>query len=221
MTAAQILRKVHGREIGDKWAIFRDDQPVPVPDWTDPSEIFRDLAAIAPVRTYLEVGSWLGGSIGHAADAFPDATLVAVDTWLGGAEHWIDRANPTHDLRDGVEGQPRLFEAFAANIAHMGLLDRVAPVRLPSTIAAEVLSHHGITADVVYLDGSHSYSDVLADCHAWWPLTRRWLVGDDWGDPRFGVAPAVFDFMRQARVHPCRLQTVGGMFWILEKVPAA
>lgn len=218
MTAAEILHKVHGRDIGTRWAVLRDPDPVPVPDWTDPSEIFRGLAALGPVETYLEVGSWLGGSLGRAADAFPGATLVAVDTWLGGAEHWVDRENPTHDLRPGPDGQPGLFGAFAANVARMGLLDRVAPVRLPSTVAAEVLAHHGITADVIYLDGSHSYGDVLADCRAWWPRTTRWLVGDDWGDPRFGVAPAVFDFMRQARIHPRRLQLFGGVFWVLEKV---
>jgi methyltransferase family protein len=46
--------------------------------------------------------------------------------------------------------------------------------------------------DMVFLDGDHRYTSVLADIEAWLPKTRKLLCGHDYGHPNFpGVARAV------------------------------
>ncbi len=216
MKASDLLEKVYGHPSA-VWFPREEGYTAP-PDWTEPAGVFRELGKAGEVRDYLEVGSWLGHSVMRAANAFPDAECLAcVDTWLGGAEHWIDRANPSHDLRVSQDGTPGLWECFKGNVAAWKLTERVAPLRMSSGVGAQVLAHHGFTADVVYVDAGHSYAEVLADCRGYWPLCRRWLVGDDWADPRFGVAQGVLDFMRLANVDPRRLQVLGGNFWVIEK----
>jgi hypothetical protein len=199
----------------DPWA-----RPLPDPPrfvrWTDPLEIFRALQEHEPVARYLEVGSWLGGSALRAAEAFPTAEIVCVDAWLGSAEHWGQPEEESHDLcRCPATGDPGIYAHFLANVAaHRA---RLVPLRLPSLTAAQLLRHHAIAADVIYLDAGHSREEVLLDCAHWWPRATRWLLGDDWGDPRFGVADGVLDFMRQARIPGRALQVIGGNFWLISR----
>lgn len=213
MKASEILRTVHGGRF-DHYAAAEAE-----PDlrgWTDPTAIFRQVHENFRPRDYLEVGSWLGASALRAAQAMPDLeSITCVDTWLGGAEHWTDAPRPDHNLARAADGQPGIYEHFLGNISAYGFREKVAPIRLPSTVAAEVMAHHRLAWDVTYLDGSHSYQDVLADCRSWWPLTHRVMIGDDWSDPRFAVAEAVLEFIATAPgVHAADLR-VSGNFWMI------
>lgn len=184
--------------------------------WTDPSAIFAQVGQSFRPRNYLEVGSWLGLSAIRAARTMPELeTIACVDTWLGAAEHWTDTGRPDHDMFRDEAGQPRLYETFLRNILDADLAHQVVPVRLPSTIAAEVMEHHRIGWDVIYIDGSHSYRDVLNDLYAWWPRCQRVMIGDDWSDPRFGVADAVVRFLAaRETARPADLR-VSGNFWMI------
>lgn len=219
MKAADILRAFHGSSCAFIWMEGEADTGLKaeLQGWTNPTPIFEHLASRLPVRDFLEVGSWKGVSAYKAAQAFPDLeSITCVDTWLGAAEHWIEPERDGHDLHRGLDGQPRIYDVFRANMRRAGLCHLVAPIRLPSTIAAEVAAARGLMWDIAYIDGSHTATDVTADCLAWWPLVRHALVGDDWSDDRFGVAEGVLDFMHAHGIPARRLQATAG-FWVIVK----
>lgn len=186
--------------------------------WNSPRSVFEMIDRGRRVESYLEVGSWLGSSAVAAYQAFPHLhSLVCVDTWLGSAEHWTDQGNPSHAMGRTPDGQPHLYETFLGNMKRAGLKDLVIPLRVPSTIGAQIVAHHQLAFDVIYLDGDHETTAVEADCHAWWPLATKVMMGDDFSDPRFGVAKAVRRFMKSESIPLNRLEVVDGNFWILRK----
>src|SRR6266704_791104 len=70
-----------------------------------------------------------------------------------------------------------------------GLEDRFVVHWSPSVAAAE--DFPDASADVVWVDGDHSYEGVTADILAWWPKVKPggWMGGDDF--MMFPVAKAV------------------------------
>lgn len=213
MKAADILRAIYGAK-AEVW-----DDALPegrLHRWTDPEVVFQNVAKGLHVHDYLEVGSWLGGSAIRAAEVFPEIqSITCVDTWLGSAEHWT-QDHPSHDLDRAPSGQPQIYGRFLANMVDRDLCDLVAPVRLPSEVAARVMQRCGFGFDVIYLDGAHDYASVIADCRAWWPLTRGVIMGDDWNDPRFGVAAGVIRWLQHpnTEANPRDLR-VDGKFWMV------
>lgn len=215
MKAADILATLYGPG-ADVWADAHLDPPA-LTRWTDPAKPFAAVAAALEVRDYLEVGSWLGGSALRAAATFAPhlKSLTCVDTWLGSAEHWT-QDDASHDLHRLPSGQPGLYGDFLGHMVDADLCDLVAPVRLPSQVAAEVMRRHRFSFDLIYLDGAHDYASVLADCRAWWPRCRQVLMGDDWNDPRFGVSTAVLRWLNHPKTEarPADLR-VDGNFWMV------
>lgn len=162
------------------------------------------LAAQAAPLTVVEVGCWKGASTCCIAERLKalrpagGATLVAVDTWLGAPEFYTWGL---HDPTRGValardRGYPTVFHTFTRNVKALGLDDVVAPFPLSSDQAADVLAHHGVRADAMYLDASHEYEAVLRDLEAWFPVVRPGgvLWGDDYSDGWPGVRRAVDEF---------------------------
>ena len=180
--------------------------------------VFREHVAASDSKTPLviEVGSWKGKSAIAMASACETATVVAVDTWLGAPEFWTWGAgDPTRggSLRF-VDGFPTVFYTFTKNVKASGLHDRICPLPLSSVQAAEVLLHHQIAADIVYIDAAHEYGQVTADLEAYWPLvvSRGTMFGDDYGVWP-GVARAVDEFARRQGV----VVDVKGVVWSLRR----
>jgi predicted O-methyltransferase YrrM len=69
----------------------------------------------------------------------------------------------------------------------------IGPVPCTSGIAARVLKAQGVTADLIYIDGSHHHDDVVCDLRDYRPLLRRGgvLFGDDC--EQFGVRTALVE----------------------------
>lgn len=145
---------------------------------------------------FVEVGSWLGRSTIYLASQLRGrghrAKIDAVDTWNGGSD-------PVLSQRVASMGGPEnLFQSFLRNVADAGYADLIYPVRLASTEAATAYADNSI--DVVYLDAGHSYSEVLADLHAWYPKVKPngIIAGHDFvfDNPvsRDGVVRAVCEF---------------------------
>lgn len=135
-------------------------------------------------RTVVEVGAWKGGSVitmaSHLRDREMDGAVVAVDTWLGAWDHWLQPIWFEH-LRFEA-GYPTLFQTFAANIIESELTGHVVPLPLDSVNAAVVFKARNIRPDVVHIDAGHDYDAVMNDLRLWWPLLRSGgvLVGDDY-----------------------------------------
>lgn len=144
----------------------------------------RFLQRVGRPHTVIEVGSYLGASAVKWASIAE--RVICVDTWLGSYEHYngIPRAG---------NGSPDIYDTFLSNMVKCGVADKVEVIRLPSSIAFEVLYTKGIRADLVYLDGDHSFNGTAMDIQNYRLLVKDGglISGDDYG--LFEVKPAVDD----------------------------
>jgi hypothetical protein len=142
--------------------------------------------AIQEIRPCIvaEVGVWKGASIVTMAKEMQrlnlDASVIAIDTWLGSSEHYLwEKFIPDLDFEFGY---PRLYHKFAANICKEGLANYVVPLPLDSINAFQLLKERRIRPDVLHIDAGHDYFSVMADLKAWWPQLKEGgvLIGDDY-----------------------------------------
>lgn len=169
--------------------------------WNSQHEFLREAIAKKP-RVVIEVGVWKGASVIFMASLLremaADGVVIAVDTFLGSWEHWL---NP--EWRPALEfdaGYPTLFRTFQRNVAAAGVADYVVPLPLDSANAAALLDLTRIAADVIHIDAAHDYGSVLADLRAWWPrlLPGGVLIADDYDEDRQywpSVTKAVDEFV--------------------------
>lgn len=174
--------------------------------WNSYAPIFKALIERVKPRVIIEVGSWVGASAIHMAKLAPDARIWCVDTFEGSREH------QSSELPRFADGKSALFMQFSANVLAAQLQDRVIPVVSRSVDAVSLLAENGIVADLIYIDGSHEYPDVVADLAAYWPLLRPGgiMFGDDWIEWHATVGRAVSEF-------PHAKAVVDGNHWYMEK----
>jgi hypothetical protein len=169
------------------------EQPpvVPAVKWgwgMDGQRLILDTAPEA-VRVVLEIGSLLGGSARTWIEHWPDAHVLCVDPWIDVARV-EDRPFLTHvpELADVLVGRPDgMYEAFLA--ANWEFRDRITPLRGFSPEQLADVHAASVQPDVVYVDGSHVYEDVIADLatsRALFP--KALLCGDDYHWPAVAAA---------------------------------
>lgn len=156
--------------------------------WGSDGAIFRDLITRLRPELIIEVGTWKGGSALHMADICAELDLptriLCIDTWLGAAEFWTDLSDPErYQSLKRVYGYPSVYYQFLSNVKRAGHEDRILAFPQTSLIAGRLLRSWGVSAAMVYIDGSHDYEDVFADMRVYWPLvcTGGVLFGDDYG----------------------------------------
>jgi hypothetical protein len=134
-----------------------------VQGWNGGFEILPQLVAELRPTLVIEVGAWLGLSTLVLARSLKinhlESAVLTVDTWLGSLEHWRDEK----DSLELQHGYPTLYGRFLHNIASRGCADNVVPLPLPSAIAARLLREYGISAELIFVDGSHDEKDVYDD----------------------------------------------------------
>lgn len=162
--------------------------------WGSEHPIFNRMIETIRPKLIMEVGVWKGGSTLTMANSLRkndiDCPIICIDTWLGGEEHFNSK------LFTRKNGYPKLFYQFLANMLHEGIEDIVVPFPQTSHIAAEILRKKEIVADLVYIDASHEYGDVLEDLKRYWSLVsdNGCLIGDDYQWSWFGVGQAAREF---------------------------
>lgn len=169
----------------------------------------------------VEVGSWLGASACHMASILQqmnltphDWEIVCVDTWLGSSEMWKDKSDQTrYGQLNLVKGYPSIYYQFIQNIVNSGWRSHITPCPMPSLQAARFLKSYDVHPDVVYLDASHDYEDVLADLRAWYPLTKDVIFGDDLYT-FMDVHKALEQFCNETGI---TYREVGGRQWVITK----
>jgi len=79
------------------------------------------------------------------------------------------------------DGLLTLYRRFASNIVAAGVADLVVPMSMTSDVAARILAEHGVTPDVVLLDGSHDADQLARDLRNYDALLSGTgvLFGDD------------------------------------------
>jgi Methyltransferase domain len=167
-----------------------------------------------PLRI-LEVGSWEGRSALFFLNFFRRSTITCIDTFAGGEEH---RAN-----RDWAAELPNVENRFDHNLAQFG--PRVEKLKSWSKDGLRLLAEQRRRFDLAYVDGGHTYDDIMADSIGVWPLVDPGGV-IIWDDYRRSVElpaeqrpQAAIDTFLSGHVGGYRQLAVGYQL-IVEKAPA-
>ena len=154
----------------------------------------------------VEIGVWKGGSTITMARKLKelqlDAVVIAVDTWLGSWEHWVQ--DNWFGWLCTEHGRPQLYSKFMANVLAAGVQDYVVPMPIDSINASIILRQFRFEPDMLHIDGGHDYHSVNSDLTHWWSILRAGgtFIGDDYFPDSFAwadVKRAVDDFLR---AHP-------------------
>ncbi len=129
-----------------------------------------------PGCVFVEVGTYKGRST---------QALARVASEWGGMVYCVDNWKISGKYE---EPQMNYMGAFCDNMKDLGYRDNVAIMFMDSLWASRVFRDAG--ADLVFIDASHRYLDVVSDIDFWRPKVRPGglLVGHDveerWADPR-------------------------------------
>jgi len=95
----------------------------------------------------IEIGSWEGLTTNFINFYFPNAKIVCIDSWEGSDEHKLNKYNQS--------STEKLFDKNNSNID-------IKKYKMKSSDFFKRRMH--ILYDLIYIDGSHFYKDVLNDC---------------------------------------------------------
>jgi predicted O-methyltransferase YrrM len=152
--------------------------------WNSQHAYLNDAIAEFRPSVIVEVGVWKGGStvfMANAARALGlTSVVIAVDTWLGSSEHWLQQ-NLFSEM-SFLSSYPALYHKFLSNVIRAAVADYVVPMPIDSLNAAHILKSVGVAAEIIHIDGGHDYDSVMADLRAWWPVLAPGgvLIGDDY-----------------------------------------
>lgn len=142
-------------------------------------------------KVVVELGSWLGSSTRFILQHAINAKVIAIDHWSNNIKDYGNGGSTNAPSDPGIEKIGTLWETFLVNC--WDYRDRLYPVRAYTQDGLKILKDYNIVADVVYIDASHSYEDVLADItlsRELWPNAQ--IVGDDYAWE--SVKQAVHDY---------------------------
>ncbi len=145
-------KRFHHIEIDPTWLAFRDSELDFSTDWFSMRTpvwervIQRRVQPNQPLEI-LEIGSWEGLSANYILRTFQQANLTCVDTWEGSDEHGTD-----HDLS-------MVEDRFDRNVSKF--VSRITKWKGKSSDYFRV--GYGYLFDLIYVDGSHHFVDVLVD----------------------------------------------------------
>ena len=114
------------------------------------------------MRMAVEIGSCEGRSACYILDALKDinshAVLNCVDLWDLG-----------QNITPPKQSTPKAFARFRKNIVSLGLSSHVIIYKGYSRNVAKQWKE---VIDLLFIDGGHTYKDVLTDYEAWSPFVR-------------------------------------------------
>ncbi len=144
------------------------------------------LAAAAPAGgelRVLEIGSWAGQSAilwaSEMARANRPGRVYCVDPWRPFLRDEVIGDNTAVSLMDQVARRDRIFPLFWHNVKAAGFADAILPLRGFSRDILPLLQPRSF--DLVFVDGSHAFSDFFADLALAAPLVKDsgFICGDD------------------------------------------
>ena len=139
------------------------------------------------MESVVEIGSFKGRSTFVLASGCNggNGTVYAIDPFTGAALE----TNPA------VSGKPT-FDDFIKNCGHF---PHLTVIKKTSVEAVEHLPN--LKADMVFIDGDHSYDGVKSDLETWAPRAKKLLCGHDLNDPNYpGIRQALYEFFGADRV---------------------
>lgn len=191
--------------------------------WNDENKIFDRLVEEIRPKYILEIGSWLGSSAIHMGNAVKrvglDTKIVCVDTWLGSRD-FIGKKFPGDRSKLVCNGMPNAYRYFLANIKREDLQDVVIPLPQTSSNALRFLSEEGIKFDMIYVDGSNQYEDIISDIDLSWNVLANEgvIFGDDYLNFSYPqINAAVNSFVYKNRIRDQFSVDSDNNFWSIKK----
>lgn len=125
--------------------------------------VIHKLVAMTDAKKVCEIGSWVGESTSHWANAIKDngGKVVSVDWFKGNIGTGLDTIANTVDV----------YEIFISNMVELGIRDMVEVFHMESVEAVKFINDESM--DIVFIDASHDYENVSKDISAWYPKVRR------------------------------------------------
>ncbi len=128
-----------------------------------------------------EIGVRKGRTFAALLEAFQNLTMICVDQW----EHLPPcdvEGSETYAKRDMAADYATAMDKAKA----FGKRARI--IRADSVVAALQVEDNSL--DFVFIDGGHTYEQVMADLAAWAPKVGDggWLTGHDWEWPTVAAA---------------------------------
>lgn len=164
--------------------------------WNSHSPVFAETINKVKPDSIVEVGSWLGKSAIHMAELMENPNVLCVDVFLGTHELTWNKGK----IIDVSSDFDRIYKQFCTNITDANLNDGISPLPMSSSAAAELLTQHKVTADIVYIDAGHLFRDVIADLEDWWPIAEKVVIGDDYHTDWPGVIKAANLFQKSMNI---------------------
>ena len=165
----------------------RMDLEIKMHGWNGNLPFFETVITEEKPKTIFEIGSFLGESainMGNITKRLGlDAQIVCIDTWLGSDEHWRnDGCDMMSWFNRFATGTSFMYDQFVINVLLNKLDDRIIPIPNTSTNAYKMFKWKSLTADLIYVDGSHDKEDVKKDVRMYWELLNSGgtIFGDDY-----------------------------------------
>lgn len=160
-----------------------------IPGWF-PEENEQELSRLIlehGIRSVIDVGAFVGKSTVFFAQRV--ARVFSVDTFQGTDEHYLSTVPQL------VANMRREFDRNTAAYHN---------VQVFAADSLEAAKFSPIV-DLVYIDASHKYNDVVLDIEAWAPLAGKVLCGDDYHWPEVRAA---------VDRHVPGVQSTGRFWWV-------
>jgi len=160
--------------------------------WFNAEGLVDWLIAELQPELIIEVGCYKGKStiyIGQLIKKMGLSTkMICIDTWLGSCEH-MSESDSFHPFK--------LYGQFLFNIKYCQLNNVVIPLQQTSANAGRILKKLNIKSNLIILDGSHEYEDVLLDLSLFSKLLSPGgvILLDDYNSCWTGVTRAIGEFM--------------------------
>lgn len=111
---------------------------------------------IKPGFKILEIGSWAGGSalvFGRVCEEKNMGTVLCIDSWKNEGTY--------SPVMEKAQKRNRIFKLFSHNVFYSGANNRINIIRADTNYILPLLAPQSF--DMIYIDGSHSYSQVKKD----------------------------------------------------------
>jgi SAM-dependent methyltransferase len=165
-----------------------------VPGWFAHTEVFKKyIEEIPSESTVVEVGCFMGRSTCYIAELIKksnkDVKFYAIDTFDG------SQTEQCHiDISTQLTANNSSFlQEYEKHLDYCKVSQYVQTIRGTSLNSCNEFDDSSI--DIIYVDASHEYSDVLADITAWYPKLKQngIICGDDYNHFP-GVSKAVHEY---------------------------
>ena len=188
----------------------RDD----IEGWFDWMDLYKAMLDRANNNAhFVEVGSWMGKSACYMAEHIKQSgkqiKFDCVDIWDDNSTEIAYRTMMEHAKKLNMT----LLEVFKGNLAKYGVFDRVNAIKTTSANAAMLYADGSL--DMVFIDASHDFDNVMTDLKAWYPKVRSGgeFAGHDYFYSVDGVQRAVKEFCSANKIK----FDIVGQCWYVKK----